>query len=772
MDLIGTRLGPYEIVALLGAGGMGEVYRAQDTRLGREVAIKVLPDTVVEDVDRLRRFEQEARAVATLNHPNILVIHDIGSQAGRPYIVSELLDGGTLRERLAGGSLPPPLVLDFTTQIARGLSAAHDRGIVHRDLKPENLLVTEEGVVKLLDFGLAKLKRSDAAQGNPSQATTAAMTQPGTVLGTAAYMSPEQVRGQETDHRSDLFALGAIVHEMLTGNCVFTGETAVEVMSAVLRDDPPQPLFADVPLASALARIARRCLAKEPEQRFQHARDVGFALETASTATRSAAKRGRSVAVPPFTDLAGDEKNAHLGLGLSDAIITELAGMKSLLVRPTSTILRYQEHPVPPEQAGRELGVDAVVAGSFQRAGPRIRVTVQLIATGDARPLWGTKVDTTIDDVFQMQDDVSRKVCKALVGELSPSDEQRAVRGAQPAATAYERYLKGRFHLYREDLADVNAAVECFEEARDADPGFALAWIGLADAYLRLVYTFQPEGGWGGRAREACNRALALDPDLPEGRYIRGRLIWTPEGGFDHAGALREMAAALSRRPNLAEAWHWMGTICLHVDLVDEAIRAFERARKIDPDEQISLSLLGYCRYLQGNFDNALAITEESLRIVPSAWACYQQSICQLQLGRLEETERTVDRASRRFPESVLYHSVRGLVAARRGQREAAVKQIELTERYRKSFGHYHHAQNDVACIYALLGDAERATEWLERASRNGFPSYGSFRIDPLLSSLQGMPRFEQLMLELQRECAGYRQLYHEELRLDELGPD
>jgi len=772
----GARLGPYEILAPLGAGGMGEVYRARDRRLDRDVAVKVLPERLAADPDALARFEREAKAVAALSHPNILAIHDFETHEGIRYAVTELLDGSTLREYLEGGTVAPRKAVEYALQVAQGLAAAHEKGIIHRDVKPENIFVTRDGRVKILDFGLAKGGERPGREGVSQAPTVAGQTEPGTVLGTVGYMSPEQVRGKEAGNRSDIFSFGAVFYEMLTGRRAFRGDSHIETMNAILTEEPGELSAAGRDVPAGLERIVRRCLEKDPGHRFQDARDLGFAIEAvsglsapvpqATADTAEGEEKRRSVAVLLFKDLARDPGNAHLGLGLADATITELATVKSLLVRPTAAILRYQDRAVDPQQAGRELGVEAVVDGSFQRAGSRLRVTVQLVRTSDGRSLWGSKIDTSLDDIFEMQDQVSRKIAEALQVELTPSEERRLGRGAQPKGVAYDLYLKGRFHLLSDTtVTDVNAAIEYFEKARDADPGFALAWVGLSDAYARMAFSIDPEGDWHERAEAMCARALEIDPQLPEGRYLRGRLLWSPRGGFDHAGALREYCAAVAARPNLVEGHHHLAMLLMHVSMLDESARSFEQALAINPaDARFAQVHLGLSRYYQGRYQEALEMTERAIRSVPSTWAYYQAAHCQIRLGRLEDADRSVELSSRQFPGNPIVHSVRGLLAALRGDARSARQQIERTVQNKKLFGHYHHAQHDVAAIHALLGEPDLAAEWLADTAQNGFPCYRFFETDPLLESLRGEERFRSLMVELRTECDGYRNLY-EDLR-------
>jgi serine/threonine-protein kinase len=597
-------------------------------------------------------------------------------------------------------------------------------------------------------------------------------------------MSPEQARGKPADHRSDIFSFGAVFYEMLSGDRPFRGETSTETLTAILRDDPPE--FPEAARgAPGLERIALRCLEKDPGQRFQNAWDVVFALEVVSGSPirrRSTAGRGeegragkkRSVAVLFFKDLARDPENAHLGLGLVDATITELATVKSLLVRPTAATLRYQDRPVAPEQAGRELGVDAVVDGSFQRSGSRLRVTVQLVSTDDGRSLWGSKIDTSLDDVFQMQDDVSRKIAQALEVELSPADEQRKARAGRPSGEAYELYMKGRTHLFSETVAGVQSAIEAFEKALEHDPGFALALVGLANAYVRMGFTFDPDGDWLDRAETISRKAVVIEPGLPEGHYLEGLLAWSPRRKFDHATAIREYLTAIAGRPNLTEAHQRLGVALSHVAMLEEAASHLQQALAINPEDTLTGIHLGSVRYLQGNYREGLEILTE-VEQEPSLWRSYQAALCELRLGDPETAEQTFASAARLFPGDPGVHSLQGLLAARRGDSARAREQIQLTVRHQAtkqrfaeisikkwSFGHYHHAQYDIACIFALIGDKESALDFLAESAGNGFPCHRFFERDPFLESLRNESRFVELISRLRTECDSYRRTYRQ----------
>jgi len=741
----GTRLGPYEIVALAGAGGMGEVYRARDPRLGREVAIKVLSSAGPTPPGALERFRAEARAIGALNHPNILAVYDVGEEQGAPYVVTELLEGETLRQRLRRGPIPSHEAVRQALQIASGLSAAHEKGIVHRDLKPENLFLTRDGSLKILDFGLAK--RLSHVQEDLGQEVGAGLTRPGLLLGTVGYMSPEQAQGRAADARSDLFALGAVLYEMLAGRRAFTGGSDAESLAAVLRDDPPalSSLRPDVP--PALDDVVARCLCKDSASRFATAREVASALESLRSSRR------RSVAVLPFRALGEDPDAGFFGVALADATITELARHRTLLVRPTSTILRYSAERPDPSEAARALGVDAVVDGSYQRTESRLRVTVQLVSS-EGEALWAGRVDTSVEDILRVQDEVARAITAALEVEMSADPARHSGHAELVAGRAYEHYLRGRSHFLRETLDDCIAAADWFEKARETDPGFALAWAGLADAYARMGFDFQPEGNWYARARAMCDRALTLDPDLPEGHYARARLRWSPQGGWDNAGALRDLMLAVASRPSLDDAHLRAGVILYHVGLIDEALLRLRRVLMLSPDHLLARYHVAFCRYhLGADITEGLRVSQDVAQRAPARWITYQAALYQVRLGRLDEAEETVGRMREA-------HAIRALVAALQGDAPRAHDEIRLTAERRKAFGNYHHNQYEVACALARLGEVEPAIDWLLAASRGGYPCVTLFERDPYLDPLRGSARFDRLIADLRLEREGYRGLY------------
>ena len=389
-----------------------------------------------------------------------------------------------------------------------------------------------------------------------------------------------------------------------------------------------------------------------------------------------------------------------------------------------------------------------------------MRVTVQLVTVGDGRPLWGTKLDASLADVFGMQDEVSGRIAEALRVELSPGARtRRTVR--PPSAGAYELYLKGKLALWRESLADCVAAVDWFEKARDADPGFALAWAGLADAYVHIAFEFQPDGDWYGRAQAMCERALALDPDLPEARYVRARIIWSPPGGFDHAGAMRELAAALAGRPSLDEAHIRMGVVLWHVGLIDEAERAIERALALSPQHMVALGHRAACLFHRGDFARAREIADEAASQNRSYWHQYLVGHSRLRLGDLAGAASVADRMILIGEEGRSHgHGLHALVAARRGDGAAAHREVDEVVASKKSFGHYHHDQYDIACVHALLGEADEAVRWLRQVAANGYLCHPFFAIDPLLDSLRHDPAFAAFLEDVRREDERYARIH------------
>jgi serine/threonine protein kinase/Flp pilus assembly protein TadD len=618
----GTTLGPYEILAPIGAGGMGEVYRARDPRLGREVAVKVLPAALAGNAGRIRLFEQEARAIGALAHPNILVVHDTGTCAGTPYVVSELLEGENLARRLAGGPLPVRKALEYAVQVAQGLAAAHAKGIVHRDLKPENLWVTTDEHVKILDFGLAKLSRPEptSGEGRDPAASPPVDTTPGTILGTVGYMSPEQVQGRPADHRSDIFAFGAILHEMLFGRRAFSGDTPAETMYAILRHDPLEALGTERPVPAAVETILRRCLEKSPGQRFQSARDLAFDLEATLSSDAAAGSRAtrpwprlraaaiavlllaaggalltsrtrraastserKSLAVLHFENLSPDPENAFFADGITYDLLAQLATIRDLKVVSRPYALRYgTQRPIG--EVAAELGVGVVLEGSVRRVGDRVRIVSQLVDARTERQLWAATYDRDLRDVFAIQSDVAQRIAAALRAELLDDERARIDRRPTRSLAAYDLYLKGRELYYGYRTEDNEQAIAHFRKALEQDPGFALAHAGLGDAYAQRVVRFGHPIRWLDDSVEASHRALALDPELAEGHKALG-LAWLTQGRLRQA--LEAGRRAVELKPSFGAAVGNVGITLFDLGRLDEALVWAKRSAELCPENPV-----------------------------------------------------------------------------------------------------------------------------------------------------------------------------------------
>ena len=642
---------------------MGEVYRARDPRLGRDVAIKVLPASFSDDPDRLRRFEQEARAAGVLNHPNIVAVYDVGSEGDTPYVVSELLEGETLRARLAAGALTPRRAIGNAWQIAHGLAAAHEKGIVHRDLKPENIFVTRDGRVKILDFGLAKLTQPESAA-NPQSELPTIGSQPGVALGTLGYMSPEQARGRAADARSDIFCFGAVLYEMLSGNRAFHGDTAADTMSAILTKDPPDLSLTNRNISPGLERIVSHCLEKDPEQRFHSAHDLAFDLEALSdvlapaagaqplrsgpagrrrtvlaasgvatasllilaaillwrtrggkTVTTSASGTDRkSIAVLPFQNLSPDPENAFFADGMTEDILTQLAKIKNLKVISRSSVMRYKGTQKPIREIASDLGVATVLEGSVRRAGNQVRIVGQLVDARTDEHLWAETYDRDLKDVFAIQSEVAQKIAAALRAALSPAEKKRIEQSPTQNLAAYDLYLKGRelYNHYRK--ADNEAAIELFQKASELDSSFALAFAGLGDAYAQRVQRFGLPSSWLDSSLEMSRKAIALDPELAEGHKAMG-LAYFVKG--QQRESLESNRKALKINPNLAPAVANLGYGLLLPGRADEALPWMLRATELDPRSPPAPAGVGACYAMLRDVGRAEHWLKRSIELQP-----------------------------------------------------------------------------------------------------------------------------------------------------------
>src|SRR5579864_9335344 len=578
----GAHLGPYEIVAPIGAGGMGEVYRARDPRLDRDVAIKVLPAEVSGDPQALARFQREAKAVAALSHPNILAIFDVGSADGRNYVVTELLEGETLRARLNSSALAWRRAAELGTAIAEGLAAAHSKSVVHRDIKPDNLFLTSDGRIKILDFGLAKMPQAAAGE---NETVTQGITQTGMIMGTVGYMSPEQVRGIPAGPASDIFSLGCVLYEMVSSKRAFQGQTAAETMSSILRDPPPDLTASVKEIPSELGRLIAHCIEKNPEERFQSARDLAFGLKAALNSPVSAAaadpvKPANSIAVLPFVNASRDPDTEYLSDGITESIINSLAQLSQLKVTPRGTVFRYKGKDVDPQTAGRELNTRVVLTGRVMQRGETLVVSTELVDVAEGSQLWGERYSRKLADIFELEEEIARKISQSLRMKLTGDEHKRLGKRYTENSEAYQLYLRGRHYWIKRTIDGMKKGAEYFQQAIDIDPGYALAYAGLADCYIMLSsYIAIPPRDGQTKARSAATTAVALDPELAEAHvswgFIRFLLDW------DWAAADRELQRAIELNPANWQGPYWYSIILAAIGKHAEAEVQIRRAQEL-----------------------------------------------------------------------------------------------------------------------------------------------------------------------------------------------
>ena len=732
----GSQLGPYRILGLLGAGAMGQIYRAFDARLGREVAIKVAEEQFSE------RFDREVRAIAALNHPNICTVHDVGAN----YLVMELVDGDTLRTVVERG-VPLGRTLGIARQILEAIGAAHRSGVIHRDLKPENVMVRVDGYVKVLDFGLAKWlpTRGDRGKGSANSE----LTRTGQSVGTLAYMSPEQIQGDVVDSRSDLFAFGIILHEMLTGRHPWVRPTQVATMFAILSDDPPaiDPSAASPELTAIVATLLR----KHPAERYPHAEAVLDALATSSgeahTSVRSTPNLLTSIAVLPFVFLNDTEDTRALSLGFADSLITILGALQDVVVAPTSAILHYAAH-TEPAQVCRDLGVRHSLQGTVQRLGSHWRVSIQLFDATTHKVTLSEKHDFDLDNAFEVQDEIGRRVVASLQSRFSPAiPKSRDRYSSDPEA--YGEFMAGLRESTSDQHEVLQSAAAHLSVAVERDPEFALAHAWLAHVAMQIHFYFDTDRTWLDKAEQHCRRALELDPGCPEAYWARSAILWSPAKNFQHAEAIAALERVLAARPNFDRAHNRMAAICWHIGRFHEARTAHEYSQRSNPKNRTYN--LEYIHLCSGDFARAEEAAQVWLKESPTSWAAFYYSAQPpLLTGDLTLAEQRLAAGLEQSPDEPMLISLQAILHARRNEPEAALDCVRRSLDVPITKGHAHHTYYQVACVYAMLRQPVKAMAWLQRSAETGNPCWPFFKLDPHLEGVRREPEFMRLISDLE----------------------
>ncbi len=735
-------LGRYVVEQPIGTGGMGEVYRARDTRLERTVAIKMLPRETASDSALRRRFLNEARAASALNHPNIVAIHDICTDNGVDFLVMEYVDGENLKEVIAKQPLAFDQLAGLGSQVALALAAAHAAGIVHRDIKPANIMVTRAREAKVLDFGIAKVARS----GLETQLTGA-----GQIIGTVAYMSPEQTRGEDIDRRSDIFSFGCVLYEAATGRTPFQAASALGLMHEIATTDPDPPSVHRPDLQAEFVRLVMRCLAKDRRQRPESAIELATELKSLTFSDRPRVQvrsKCPSVAVVPLK-LRGPATDQYLSVSLAEALIHRLSSTGKLVVRPIASVIRYSGDEIDWARIARELNVDLVVEGAVQIAGDKIRVLVQVHRASDADTIASLKQDGDSDDLFALQDRLADQVSDVFVPRQKESTDIRLAPTKHPGA--FELYLRAVDRQVHVDKFEMASAIELLTRATELDPLFADAWGLLAQACAQMGSHLDRDPKWFELGENAIARTLELDPVQCTALCARSMILFSPSRSFQNRAALRALNAAIKIDPAIPTARHQRSAILWHLGFLDAAQHDAEELRSTSAF--LGSVHEGAIALQRGDYDLSFELYNRAFALEPgNVLAHVMAPLPVLFSRRTEDARLAVAKARKMFPAESFVLGMEAILAGIDGDHRLAETLADEAAQSTQSMTHTHHTWHSCAAAYALSDKPDKAIHELERCAAMGLPNYRLFEGDPYLLSLRKDPRFGQLMTRLRRE--------------------